>query len=131
VIAILLGVPLAWVQARMQFRGQNILRALTTLPMVLPPVVGGVALLLAFALVFQTPVVMIALARVGIITSAQLRKWRKFAFFGFFVAGGFLAPDGNPITMTLLAGPMYVLYEASLWIIVLLEKSWRPTAGAA
>ena len=42
------GVPLAWVQARMRFRGQNVLRALTTLPMVLPPVVGGVALLLAF-----------------------------------------------------------------------------------
>ncbi|HAN64137.1 MAG TPA: molybdate ABC transporter permease subunit [Rhizobiales bacterium] len=48
VIAIVLGVPLAWVQARMRFRGQNVLRALTTLPMVLPPVVGGVALLLAF-----------------------------------------------------------------------------------
>jgi molybdate transport system permease protein len=47
-IAVVFGVPLAWVQARMQFRGQNVLRALTTLPMVLPPVVGGVALLLAF-----------------------------------------------------------------------------------
>ena len=47
-IAVVLGVPLAWVQARMRFPGQNLLRALTTLPMVLPPVVGGVALLLAF-----------------------------------------------------------------------------------
>jgi molybdate transport system permease protein len=47
-IAILFGIPLAWVQARMRFPGQNVLRALTTLPMVLPPVVGGVALLLAF-----------------------------------------------------------------------------------
>ncbi len=47
-IAIVLGVPLAWVQARLRFPGQNLLRALTTLPMVLPPVVGGVALLLAF-----------------------------------------------------------------------------------
>jgi molybdate transport system permease protein len=47
-IAIVLGVPLAWVQARLAFPGQNLLRALTTLPMVLPPVVGGVALLLAF-----------------------------------------------------------------------------------
>ena len=47
-IAVVLGVPLAWVQARMRFPGQNLLRALTTLPMVLPPVAGGVALLLAF-----------------------------------------------------------------------------------
>ena len=47
-IALLLGVPLAWVYARVEFPGRSLLRALTTLPMVLPPVVGGVALLLAF-----------------------------------------------------------------------------------
>jgi molybdate transport system permease protein len=48
VIALILGVPLAWIFARVDFRGRNLLRALTTLPMVLPPVVGGIALLLAF-----------------------------------------------------------------------------------
>ncbi len=42
------GVPLAWVLARMEFPGRRVLRALTVLPMVLPPVVGGVALLFAF-----------------------------------------------------------------------------------
>jgi len=48
VVALVLGVPLAWVYARVEFPGRTILRALTTLPMVLPPVVGGIALLLAF-----------------------------------------------------------------------------------
>ncbi len=47
-LAAVLGVPLAWVLARLRFPGRNLLRGLTTLPMVLPPVVGGVALLLAF-----------------------------------------------------------------------------------
>ena len=47
-LALILGVPLAWVQARLSFPGRRLLRALTILPMVLPPVVGGVALLLAF-----------------------------------------------------------------------------------
>jgi molybdate transport system permease protein len=47
-IALLLGIPLAVVLARTQGTLRNLLRALTTLPMVLPPVVGGVALLLAF-----------------------------------------------------------------------------------
>jgi molybdate transport system permease protein len=47
-IAMLLGVPLAWVYARVQFPGRDVVRALTTLPMILPPVVGGVALLFAF-----------------------------------------------------------------------------------
>ncbi len=46
-VALVLGVPLAWVQARVAYPGKRFVRALTTLPMVLPPVVGGVALLLA------------------------------------------------------------------------------------
>jgi molybdate transport system permease protein len=47
-VALALGVPLAWVQARVDYPGKRVVRALTTLPLVLPPVVGGVALLLAF-----------------------------------------------------------------------------------
>lgn len=46
-ISIVLGVPFAWVLARLRVRGISALRALVTLPLVLPPVVGGVALLLA------------------------------------------------------------------------------------
>lgn len=48
VLSLLFGVPLAWVLARARFRGLGLLRALVTLPLVLPPVVGGVALLLVF-----------------------------------------------------------------------------------
>ncbi len=47
-VCTLLGVPLAWLLARVDFVGKALLRALCVLPMVLPPVVGGVALLLAF-----------------------------------------------------------------------------------
>lgn len=47
-LALVLGVPIAWVQARVEYPGKRLVRALTTLPMVLPPVVGGVALLAAF-----------------------------------------------------------------------------------
>jgi len=47
-ISLILGVPLAWLLARGRWRGISLLRALVTLPLVLPPVVGGVALLLAF-----------------------------------------------------------------------------------
>jgi molybdate transport system permease protein len=48
VLSLLLGVPLAWVLARAPFPGRRVLRGLVTVPLVLPPVVGGVALLLAF-----------------------------------------------------------------------------------
>ena len=46
-VSLLIGVPLAWVLARVRFPGRSLLRALVTLPLVLPPVVGGVALFLA------------------------------------------------------------------------------------
>jgi molybdate transport system permease protein len=48
VVCVLLGVPLAWLLARLDFPGRRIVRALVTVPLVLPPVVGGVALLLVF-----------------------------------------------------------------------------------
>jgi len=47
-VSLILGVPLAWMLARSDFPGRSLIRALVTLPLVLPPVVGGVALLLAF-----------------------------------------------------------------------------------
>jgi molybdate transport system permease protein len=47
-LSLVVGVPLAWVLARVDFRGKSLLRAAVTLPLVLPPVVGGVSLLLAF-----------------------------------------------------------------------------------
>ncbi|MGH8962883.1 MAG: ABC transporter permease [Jatrophihabitantaceae bacterium] len=47
VLSLVFGVPLAWVLARMRFPGLGVLRAIVTIPLVLPPVVGGVALFLA------------------------------------------------------------------------------------
>lgn len=81
---------------------------------------------LAFALIFQTPIVMIALARIGVVNAAFLKRSRRYFLFGFFCFGAIAAPDGNPLTMALMALPMYALYEISLWIIALLEKSWHP-----
>jgi molybdate transport system permease protein len=47
VVCVVFGTPLAWLLARVEFRGRKLVRALVTVPLVLPPVVGGVALLMA------------------------------------------------------------------------------------
>lgn len=47
-VCVVCGVPLAWVLARRSFRGRGVVRGLVTVPLVLPPVIGGVALLVAF-----------------------------------------------------------------------------------
>ncbi len=78
-----------------------------------------------FALIFQLPIVLVGLARLGIVNGRWLSKYRRHALFAMVVAGGIAAPDGNPITMALLALPMYVLYEISIWIILFFERSWQ------
>ena len=96
------------------------------------PTINFILLLfLAFALVFQTPVVMLLLARIGLINSTLLRKYRRYIVFGMLLAGAVLAPDGNPATMMLIASPMYVLFELSLWIIVFMEKRWKRESALA
>jgi sec-independent protein translocase protein TatC len=83
-----------------------------------------IVLLALFAIIFQTPIVLIGLARLGIVSAGSLMRYRRHALFAFFVAGGIAAPDGNPLTMALLAVPMYALYEASIWVILPLERRW-------
>lgn len=87
---------------------------------------GFVMILLAlFAIIFQLPIVLIGLARLGIINGAWLAKYRRHSLFAMVVAAGIAAPDGNPLTMALLALPMYVLYEVSIWLIFAFERSWQ------
>lgn len=93
---------------------------------------GFVMILLAlFAIIFQTPIVLVGMARLGIVSATSLKRYRRHAFFAFFVAGGLAAPDGNPLTMALLALPMYVLYEISIWIIMPLERRWSLARSTA
>lgn len=88
-------------------------------------------LFLAFALVFQTPVVMLLLARIGLVNSTMLRSYRKYIVFGMYVGAAVLAPDGSPLTMMLIGTPMFVLFEASIWLIVFMERSWKRQAALA
>ena len=83
-----------------------------------------IVLFALFAIAFQTPIVLVGLARLGIVSAHSLMRYRRHALFGFFVAGGIAAPDGNPLTMALLALPMYALYELSIWVILPLERRW-------
>jgi len=63
-VSLVVGVPLAWVQARVTYPGRSLVRAVLTVPLVLPPVVGGIALLLAFG---RRGVAGPALGRAGIV----------------------------------------------------------------
>lgn len=76
-----------------------------------------ILMVLVFGLSFEFPILLVFLAMVGVVSSERLRRWRRSAFFVSFVAGAILTPSGDPISMALLALPLYVLYELSLLVI--------------
>jgi sec-independent protein translocase protein TatC len=88
------------------------------LPIELEPKVGEyldlvMKLIFAFGVAFQLPVALSLLAKVGIVTSAGLKKYRRYAVVGNFVIAAVLAPP-DVITQTGLALPLILLYEISI-----------------
>lgn len=74
------------------------------------------AFVLAFGLVFQLPIVILFLARIGVVTPASLAAGRRYALLGIVVLSAFLTPGGDVFSQALMAVPTYLLYEASIWI---------------
>lgn len=73
-------------------------------------------LLLAIGLVFEMPVVTTFLARLGIITGKWMARKRKWAFILAFVVAAIITPTFDPVNQTLVAAPLIVLYEVSIWL---------------
>jgi sec-independent protein translocase protein TatC len=79
--------------------------------------VGLVALLLiALGISFETPLVVWLAVRLGIVTPQKLHKNWRWAIIVILVFAAVITPDWNPITMLLVAGPMFILYEASIFL---------------
>lgn len=80
---------------------------------------------------FQTPFVMLVLARAGIVTPKGFARRRKFAVLGAFVAGAIFTPTFDPVNQTLLASPIIVLYEFGIWLSRLASRQRRKAASEA
>jgi sec-independent protein translocase protein TatC len=84
-------------------------------------------LIFATGLVFQLPIFVLALVRLGILTSAQLRRNRKIGYVAL-LGGAILLPTVDPVSLALEVAPLWVLFELSIWLSVLMERRWRRTA---
>ncbi len=83
--------------------------------------------ILGVGLVFEVPVIIYALVRVGVVSRAWLAKQRRYVFLLAFIIGAVITPTPDPFNQTLVAIPMYLLWEFGLFLSRFVPK---PRAAA-
>jgi len=81
------------------------------------------ALMMGLGIAFQLPVIMFVLAKIGIVTPQNMRKWRKFAFLGIVIVAAIITPTTDPINLALVVFPLVILYEAGIIISLIFAKT--------
>lgn len=89
----------------------------------------AMTLIIAFGVCFQLPVVLTLLARIELVTAAQLSKGRRYAVVAILVFAAFITPP-DPISQLGLALPLYLLYELSILSVRWVERSRAATLAA-
>ena len=92
------------------------------------PVFGlYVKLMLGMGLVFQMPMIMLVLARLGIVSAGFLARNIKYAVLLIFIVAAVITPDGSPVSQALVAAPMFVLYLIGILVAWLFGKAEKKT----
>src|SRR3990170_189499 len=79
-------------------------------------------MMLAFGLVLEFPIVLIGLARVGVLNYRRLASQRRWAILAIVLFAIVLTPGGDPISPLILSGVMFLLFEGSLLVIRLIRR---------
>jgi sec-independent protein translocase protein TatC len=93
----------------------------------------ALTVLIAVAVVFELPVVLLGLVRLRVLTSAKLRRNRRIGYVAV-AALAVALPGVDPVTTTLEMAPLMLLFEASIWVAVFFERRWlapSPAGSAA
>ena len=88
-------------------------------------------LLLAIGFVFELPVITTFLARIGIVSPKWLAAKRKLALVFAFILAAIITPTFDPINQSLVAAPLIILYEMSIWLAKLVYRGEKKAEGLA
>jgi sec-independent protein translocase protein TatC len=88
----------------------------------------AIRFLLAFGLIFELPIFVFFLAKLGLVTAPFLRRQRRYAVLLIFVVAAVLTPTPDAFTQCLMAGPLLILYEVSIGIAQLVGGQGREEA---
>jgi len=86
---------------------------------------------LGFGAVFEVPLAITILARMGLVTPKMLAQNRKYAILGAFIAGAILTPTPDMINQSLMAGPIIILYEIGIVAARIFGRARKPVAQPA
>jgi sec-independent protein translocase protein TatC len=82
-------------------------------------------LLIPFGLLFEYPLLVYFLAKIGILTPELLVRYRKYSIVGVFIIAAILTPSPDPLTMLIVAFPMVILYEAGIIVARIVFRKKR------
>ena len=88
-----------------------------------------IKLVFALGLVFEIPIVIFFLSKIGVVNSQMLAKYRKFAIIGAFVLAAIITPTFDPVNQSLVAIPVIVLYEVGIWLSKLARREKKEPAA--
>ena len=86
-------------------------------------------LLFWMGIIFEIPVVIFFLAKIGLVSPEALARNRRYAIVVAFILGAVITPTFDPINQALVAGPIIVLYEVSVWLAKLAARGRRRSAA--
>jgi sec-independent protein translocase protein TatC len=79
------------------------------------------SMFLAFGVTFQVPVAVVAMVKMGFVSVAKLRAIRRYVIVGAFIVGAIMTPP-DVVSQFMLAIPLWLLYEAGIWVAVWMTK---------
>ena len=82
-------------------------------------------MILVFGLSFELPLILIALSLANLLTVKRMLAWWRGAVFSIFLFTAIFTPTGDPLTMTLLAAPLIVLYFVAIFVSWIIERRRR------